>query len=266
MRRAALVLAASLLAATAAEARPLRVLSLDQCADQFVLAIAPEADLYLSPRADDPDSRLAQAARGRPRVRPTLETAIGVDPDVVVRSWGGEPRMLAALERRGARVVGLPDASTMAEVRSNIRTVAAALDRDAAGARIVAGMDARLAQAAHPPAPDRTALYLTSGGFTAGQDTLIDAIMRAAGFVNLAGMTGFGAVSVERIALQPPRRFLLGFFDQVRADWRGVGRHPLIQRATKGHVAAALPASVLTCPAWFAADAAVMLSQGQGAS
>lgn len=266
MKTGVAVMAAVLLAATAVQARPLRVLSLDQCADQYAMAIAPDADLFLSPRADDPDAWMAAAARGRHKVRPTLETAIGVRPDVVVRSWGGEPRMLAVLERRGARIVSLDDASEMAAVQTNIRQVATALGRGAAGTRLIATMDARLAQAAHTPAPERTALYLTSGGFTSGKGTLIDAIMRAAGFTNLAGMTGFGAVSVERIALDPPRRFLLGFFDQVRADWRGVGRHPLIARATHGHVAAELPAAVLTCPAWFAADAAVMLSRGQGGS
>jgi len=258
--------ALAVLVGSAAQARPLRVLSLDQCADQYALAIAPDINLFLSPRADDPDSWMAHAAQGRPKVRPTLETAIGVRPDVVLRSWGGEPRMLAVLERRGARIVSLDDAADMAAVRANIGTVAHALERDAAGSRIVEAMDARLAQAAHAPAPERTALYLTSGGFTAGKGTLIDAIMRSAGFVNLAGMTGFGAVSVERIALRPPRRFLLGFFDQVRSDWRGVGRHPVIARAARGRVAAELPAAVLTCPAWFAADAAVMLSKGQGQS
>ena len=59
--------------ASAAEARPLRVLSLDQCADQYVLALAPDAELALSPRADDPDSWMRDAAIGRRRVRPTLE-------------------------------------------------------------------------------------------------------------------------------------------------------------------------------------------------
>jgi len=266
MRIALAVGVAALLVATGAQARPLRVMSLDQCADQYALALAPHAELFLSRRADDPDAWMAAAARGHPRVRPTLETAIGVHPDVVVRSWGGEPRMLAALERRGATVVSLDDASEMEGIRANVRKVAAVVHRAAAGERIIADMDARLAEASLGPAPDRTALYLTSGGFTAGKSTLMDAIMRSAGFVNLAAMTGFGAVSVERIAMRPPRRFLLGFFDQVRGDWRGVGRHPLISKAAKGRVAAALPAAVLTCPAWFAADAAVMLSRGQGAS
>ena len=36
-----------LLAPTVAEARPLRVLSLDQCADQYVLALAPEVPVWL---------------------------------------------------------------------------------------------------------------------------------------------------------------------------------------------------------------------------
>jgi iron complex transport system substrate-binding protein len=249
-------------AGTAAVAQPLRVLSLDQCADQYVLALAPDARLFLSPRADDPDSWMSGAARGRPRVRATLEAAAGVRPQVVVRYWGGDPRLLAALEKRGAAVVTIKDATDMAGVRTNIARVAEALDRPAAGERLIARMDARLAQASRPSRPGRTALYLTAGGFTAGSGTLVDAILKAAGYLNAATIVGFGAVSVERIALAPPRRFVLGFFDQMRADWRGPGRHPVVRAASRGRVAADLPAAVLTCPAWFAADAAAMIAAG----
>ena len=75
-----------------AQARPLRVMALDQCADQYVLALAPDAELALSPRADDPDAWLRREAAGHRRLRPTLEAAVGFKPDVVVRYWGGEPR------------------------------------------------------------------------------------------------------------------------------------------------------------------------------
>ena len=131
-----------------AEARPLRVLSLDQCADQYVLALAPEAELALSSRADDPDSWMRQAARGRPRVRPTLEAAVGFQPDVVVRYWGGEPRLLAALEKRGTRVLNIDDATDMAGVRQSLRTVSQGLGQEARGAALIAQMDRRLVQAA----------------------------------------------------------------------------------------------------------------------
>ena len=104
---------------------------------------------------------------------------------------------------------------------------------------------------------------MTAGGFTAGSGTLIDAILGAAGYANAAGIVGFGPISVERLIVRPPTRFVLGFFDQLRADWRGVGRHPVLRRATQGRVVADLPGAVLTCPAWFAADAARMIASGQ---
>ena len=91
----------------------------------------------------------------------------------------------------------------------------------------------------------------------------MDAILTAAGFDNLTTSPGYVPVSVERVALSPPKRFILGFFDLFRSDWRGPGRHPIVRGAAKGRVAARLPASALTCPAWFAADAAVMASEGR---
>lgn len=259
---AALTTAAILAVAGSADARPLRVLSLDQCADQYVLALAPDAELALSPRADDPDAWMRAAARGHRRVRPTLEAAVAIQPDVVVRYWGGEPRLLAALTDRGARVVTIGDATDFAGVRDQIRTVGDALGQPARADALIAGMDDRLKLAAQSPSQNSSALYLTAGGFTAGRGTLIDAIMDAAGYANLAA-PGFGAVSVERIALTPPALFVLGFFDQVRADWRGAGRHPVVRRAAEGRTAARLPAAALTCPAWFAADSAVILAQAR---
>lgn len=246
--------------AAAVESRPLRVMSLDQCGDQYALALAPAAELAVSPRADDPDSWMRQAAAGRRRVRPTLEAAIAFQPDVVVRYWGGDARLLARLEAGGARVVTLGDATDFDGVRTNIRAAAGAFGDPARGEALIARMDATLRDAAPAAdAPHQSALYLTAGGFTSGRGTFVDAILGAAGLVNAAALPGFAPVSVERIALSPPARFVLGFFDQSRGDWRGPGRHPVVRAAARGRVVARLPAASLTCPAWFAADAAAML-------
>ena len=255
---------AVLLTAGMAEARPLRVMSLDQCGDQYALALAPDADLALSPRADDPDSWMRAQARGRRQIRPTLESAIAFRPDVVVRYWGGEPRLLARLEGERVKVLTINDATDFAGVRDNIRTVADGLGQSERGQALLTRMQTRLAQATPPTGVVRgSAQYLTAGGFTSGPGTLIDAILKAAGFTNAAKTPGFAPVSVERIALFPPARFVLGFFDQPRSDWRGSGRHPVVRKATQGRVAARLPAATLTCPAWFAADASAMLTAGR---
>lgn len=261
--RACAIALAALLAAGGVEARPLRVMSLDQCADQYVLALAPDSDLALSPRADDPDSWMRAEAEGRRRIRPTLEAAVGFQPDVVVRYWGGEPRLLSALEARRVTVLTIADATDFAGVSDNIAAVAEGLGQEERGRRLEQGMRARLARAA-PTGPERTrAAYLTAGGFTAGSGTLIDAMMRAAGFENQTTTAGYGPLGVEAIALRPPVRFILGFFDKVRADWRGAGRHPVVRRAAERRTAAALPAAVLTCPAWFAADGVAMMAEGR---
>ncbi|MBJ7445931.1 MAG: ABC transporter substrate-binding protein [Brevundimonas sp.] len=239
-------------------------MSLDQCGDQYAMALAPDATLALSPRADDPDSWMRAEASPHRQVRPTLEAAIAFKPDVVVRYWGGEPRLLAALERRGVRVLTIDDATTLEGVRANVIKVAEGLGERRRGDALVVSMDERLDEARPASGQARSsAFYLTPGGFTAGKGTLVDAILTAAGFANLATSPGYAPVSLERMALSPPKRFILGFFDLFRSDWRGPGRHPVVQRAAKGRVAARLPASALTCPAWFAADAAVMASEGR---
>ncbi len=150
-------------------------------------------------------------------------------------------------------------------VRRNIQTVARDLGQAERGRALERRMDGKLAKAApvKRTAEAPGAVYLTSGGFTAGPGTLIDAMMRSAGFRNLTAGPGFGALSVERIAMNPPVRFVLGFFDQLRADLRGPGRHPVVARAAEGRTAARLPAATLTCPAWFAADAVETMAKGR---
>jgi iron complex transport system substrate-binding protein len=266
-RAAASVIATALLLAGCGsslsedEGDALRVLSLDQCADQYVLALGDGHELALSPRADDPDSWLRAEAAGHRRLRPTLESVVAYAPDVVVRYWGGDARLLARLERQGVTVVTIADAADFASVEQSIAEVAQALDRGAEGQALIGRMRATLEDGAAPEgARPVTALYLTAGGFTSGSGTLIDASLNSAGLENAAGHAGFGAVRVERLAMDAPERFALGFYDQSRADRRGPGRHPLVKRLVEDRPNVRLPAAMLTCPAWFMAEAVPMLA------
>ena len=250
-----------LLLAGQAAAAP-RVLSLDQCADQYVLAMSPrEAIVGLSTRADDADSRLRALARGLPMRRVDLETALAARPDVVVRYWGGEPRLVRALEERGVRVVTIGEASGFGDVRRSIREVAAALGRPAAGEALIARMDARLARAAGAW-KGASVLYLTPGGVTAGPGTLVDAVLRAAGLANAERRPGYQVVSLEQLAMSPPKTVVLGFYDtfQLAGDSWGPGRHRILQRTVREAAVASLPGAMLGCPDWSAAEAAELLA------
>lgn len=255
MKAAAVLATAMALIAGAASAGP-RVASLDQCADQFVLALSDADDIAaVSPRADDPDSWLRHQVHGAPRVRPSLEAIMAARPDVVVRYWGGDARLLRALERSGVRVVQIADATDFDGVRDNILQVAGALGRPGRGRDLIAGMDRDLAHS-RDAWRGEPALYLTSSGWTSGRGTLIDSMMRAAGLSNAWDGPAFAPLSVEGLILRPPRRYILGFFDAVRADRRGVGRHPSVRRRTATRAVVSLPGSILGCPGWFVADGA----------
>ena len=240
-----------------------RVMSLDSCADQYVLALAPRTAIVgVSPRADAPDSFLRAKAAGLPKRRTTIEAVLGAQPDVVVRQWGGDGRLTAAMTRRGVRTVSLGDATDFDGVRANVRQVAQALNRQAEGEALLARMDADLARAAGA-GRGRSAFYLTPGGYTAGPNTMIDAMLRGAGFSNASTQPYFAPAPLEQMVLNPPKAVVLGFFDLTRAgaDRWGPGRHAALRKATQGRVIASLPGAMLGCSAWFAADGARVLAE-----
>ena len=244
-----------------AQASP-RVLSLDQCADQYVLALSSRSAIVgLSTRADDPDSRLRVLAIGLPLRRTTLESALASRPQVVVRYWGGDPRLVAALQRRGAEVVTIDDATDFEGVRTNVRRVARALENPAQGEVIVSAMDRRLARSLGAWR-GASALYLTPGGFTGGQGTMVHQILKSAGFTPPPLGPGYQPVSLESLALHPPRTLVLGFFEDfmmANNHW-GMGRHPVVQRLAAERTVARLPGALLGCPEPGAAEAVERLA------
>ena len=255
------VLAAALLVAASVRAAP-RAVSLDQCADQYLLALSPRGDIAgLSPRAVADDSYLRERARGLPIVRADTEAILGARPRAVVRFWGGSPELLADLERRGVAVVTIDDARNFNGVRANIRRVAQALNEERGGERLIAAMDTKLAAAAGAWRGG-SALYLTSGGAISGGGTLVDATMRAAGLRNAVQTHGYSELSLESLVASPPAAIVGGFFDPAavsREPW-GIGRHRVLRDLMRRKALISLPASILGCPAWFAADGAARIA------
>jgi iron complex transport system substrate-binding protein len=242
-----------------------RVMSLDQCADQYVLALVPRSSIVgLSPRAGARDSFLKARSLGLPRRRASSEAILAAGPQVVVAYWGGDPRLSALLARRGVTVVKIDEASSFDGVRANVRRVAAALGEPGRGQAVIARMDAQLA-AARGAWGGRRALYLTPSGFTAGPGTMVDAILTAAGLKDVAAHGGYAPVPLEHLVSDPPSAMVLGFFDAfgiAEQQW-GPGRHSLLRAMTRQRAIATLPASELGCPGWFAADAVQTLAQAR---
>jgi iron complex transport system substrate-binding protein len=257
-----LTLGLALAAAPAGARCAPRVISFDQCADQYVLALSPRSAIVgLSTKADDADSLLRERARGLPLRRVDLETALAARPQLAVRTYGGDRHLLDALRRRGVRVLTLDDADDFDGIRRNIRTAAAALGEVAAGEALIADMDRRLAASAGAW-KGRSAVFLTPSGFTAGPGTLFDAILRAAGLVNAERRPGYGEVPLEQFVLAPPDAVVLAFFDTslyASESW-APARHALMRRLIAQRAIASLPGATVDCASWGAAQAVEQLA------
>ncbi len=239
-------------------------MSLDQCADQYVIALSPRTAIVgVSMRARDPDAFLHGQAAGLPRRRASAESVLAARPDVVVRSWGGDALLSRTLARRGVDVIDLTDAGGFDGVRGNIRAVAAALHQGPRGDALIAGMNRKLAASAGAwrNAP---AIYLTPSGFSTGPGTLIDAMLRAAGLKNRTTAPGYVEAPIERLLIDPPVRLVLGFFDSYGLSQQlwAPGRSGFVRRLTAERAIASLPGAMLDCPAWFAADGVQAISAG----
>ena len=263
VRGLATLLTLLVLAAPAAGATAPRVVSLDYCADQYVLALADRAQILgLSTGPDEAYSALRARAEGLPRLKDAAEDVITREPGLIVRSYGGDARARRLYERLGYPVHDLGFAQDFDDIRDTVRRTAQALGQRERGEALVADMDAALARAADGPAGRPAALYVTPGGVTAGAGTLIHEMLTAAGFENVAardGGAGWRELPLEALVLDPPELIVTGFFDQPvnQVDNWTSTRHPVLRAQLAQTPTVHLEGAYLGCGAWFMADAAL---------
>lgn len=247
-------------------AAPRRIVSLDYCADQFVLGLAGrDRILAVSPDAEAEFSYLRAAAAGLPTVRPRAEDVLILRPDLVARSYGGGPNARAFFERAGVPVLQIGFAGDLDGVRASIRGAAKALGAPARGEALIADMDARIARArgaAAGNAARANVLYLTPSGITAGPGTLVHRMIEAAGLDNFQSRSGWGPIPLERLAYESPDLIASAWFG-ARTDhddaWTP-SRHPVAKRHLRSVPVVSLEGSTTSCGGWFLADAVEALA------
>lgn len=243
---------------------PARVISVDHCADQYVLALADRAQVAaLSPAADRAYSYYADRAKDLPQQPVSTEAILMAAPDAMIRLWGGAQGTETLLARHGVPVVQVRYGTDMDVTRTNLRRVGDALGQLDKAERLIADMDRRLDRAARRRLPEGErpeAIYLTPSGTTAGQGTFVDAVMTAAGLENRAatgGLRGWRSIDLETLAMNPPEVIVGGFFDTVSegGDAWSIARHSFLSELVARVPFIPIPGRIMTCQAWYALDA-----------
>ena len=196
--------------ASASEA-PRRIVSINMCADQLLLALAdPDQIAALSPYAANPTMSFmaAEAAKFRHDAG-QAETVVALHPDLVLAGSFNDPATLGMLTRLGYRIAHIDDANSIDELIAQIREVAAITGHPERGAALIDRIDAarQAAAAAAQGRPHPTAVVYQRRGYVTGGDTLTGELLSIAGFTNdggrLAGKFG-GFVPLEKMVMDHP--------------------------------------------------------------
>ena len=233
---------------------PRRILSLNLCADQYLVALADPAQVVgLTRLARDPAMSWEAAQAGRfPIGATSTEAMLTAQPDLVLTGWPGQADLAVRLGLK-AKVLSVPPANSYADIRQQVRDVAAAIGQPARGAALIAHMDAALA-AVPRTGRGKVAAEYQRRGFLTGGGTLTDEAMRRAGLVNLAVKLGRGPLSrlsLEEMVAARPDYLIVGGNRVARDQGQAMLLHPAIAAIPR----LTLPTAALTCggPSFVAA-------------
>ena len=241
------------------------VMSISMCTDDLLLELLPPERIasvtYYS--REPANSLLWPQAAGVPANHGTAEEVLALQPDLVVAGSYTTAATRILLHKLHMPLLEIAPASNFEEIREQTRTVGHALGEDAAAAALIAKMDATLNSLAHsrPTQEIRVAAW-GEGGSIPGQGTLFDAILHAAGGVNIAssdGAQGFRAIGVEELLMARPD--VIAYSSNTNATPglnTDLALHPLLlKRYANRRIT--YPSALYSCGVAASADAAVEL-------
>lgn len=185
------------------------IVSLNPCADQLLLALVPPSRIAaISHYSRDPGagSIPLAVARRLPVTAGTAEEVIALAPELVIATSFTPPATRDAFARTGLKTLYLGSPTTIAASKAQVKELAAAVGAVERGAALNRRID-RAVASARRGGPEVPALLFLSGDLANGGGTLLDEMMRVAGFRDAAadyGLSMTGTLPVETIVAHPP--------------------------------------------------------------
>ena len=244
------------------------VVSLDYCADQYVLKLLPPTRiLALSPDSTRDFSYLREKARNYRQVKPVAEDLITLQPDLIVRTYGGGPNITHFFERLELPVLQIGYADSVESIQEVIQVVANELGVGESGKDIVREMNVRISALPNKEVGNDL-LYVTPGGITGGVGTLVDSMINKAGLDNFQTLTGWRSLPLETLAYRQPKMVATAFYGDKtsHSNYWSAARHPVLRDQLGSAQSVALSGATTACGGWFILDAIEKLASARGST
>ncbi|HMN73561.1 MAG TPA: ABC transporter substrate-binding protein [Rhodoblastus sp.] len=240
--------------AAAQTARPHRIVSINQCADELALRLADRDRIasvtWLS--RDPNNSNVADIAASVPVNHGLAEEVMAFRPDIVLAGVFSTQTTIGILRRLGVKVVEFEPPRSMDDVRAQIRKLADAIGESARGEAMARAIDVGLAALApRARSPRLRAAVMQPNGFTVEKGSLVEEIMNRAGLDNLGSRVDAGsylAIPLEAIALQKADVMIVNgeVYDAPSLATEALN-HPLIAALGRRLKVVSMPPKLWTC-------------------
>ncbi len=243
-----------------AEQKPERVASTHLCTDQLLMLLAePRQIASLSHFASNSSmSMMADAAELYPVNHGLAEELVLQKPDLILTSQFGSPSILI-LKSLDYRVLSIPVALTLDDIRKNIMTVAEAIGESDRGQILVKQFDDEINEMIVADEVRRpTMLIYEANGYTTGEQTLRSDILEIAGFSNLATQLGIPNdqyLPLEILVGQPLDALMTASDNERNALAYEVPNHPALRNAFENVPRINIPGKMWICGTPFVTEA-----------
>jgi iron complex transport system substrate-binding protein len=245
--------------------RPQRVVSMNVCTDQLAMLVGAGDQLVsVSHLAGDPGISVlaSQAGRYEPN-QGQAEQVFLMRPDLVLAGTYTAQAAVDMLRRLGFRVEEFAPESTFDGIRSSLLRIGDLLGRQERARELVAELDQGLADLKADPAPPlRVAIY-SANSYTSGDGSLSDAVIEAAGLVNVAdelGIVGTARLPLEQLVMARPDLVIVGEQDYPRPALAQQNfTHPAFEAVAAGARLVRIPDRYWICGAPFTLEAVRLL-------
>ncbi len=246
---------------------PSRIVSINLCSDIIAADIAAPGTLKSVFRLgrDPADSPVAEKLASIPPNDGRIEDILPFAPDLVLAHEWTSPFTLDLLARMGIPVAMVRDARSFEDIRANIRVVASALRREAAGEALIAEFDAGMEAARRPAASGARAILYQDLGSAATPGSILGHILAHTGFRNVIdGDNAVGLVypGIEDVIALRPELIALGIYrPDAPSQASALLAHPALRLYRARHAEEVhLTARDWTCSTRYVARTAAQLA------
>lgn len=247
--------------ATSQEQLP-TVMSLDYCADQYVLSLAKRNQIIaLSDAAEDQFAYHRDRAKGIPKNGSSIAEVVTYEPDIAVQTYPNAARMKEITKRAGIKLINTTYGRDIEIMFKNMNLIGDAIGRQEKAEAIIEEYKARLLNIKQSPQSNLTVSYLTPSGFTAGSGTFVDDIIKLSGFETYASKkhyAGWLELPLEDMIIDPPDIIITSFFDSNmdnQSRW-SLSRHNHLLQMMRDIKTIHLPGALMACDGIFLIEAA----------